>query len=173
MTTDMQMPAAPSSQFPKLRIALLIVAGIEILNSVSNLPIIFGNRVEILGAGLAGWLLAADLTLLPLIAIAAFILALKYRLGHAVIALAAMIVLTWLTYVPSIILNWTEFPGSGLGGAIVLLQAAAFPLLALAAAALAWRNERLVLATVFVSLPTIVGLVGVLAFAISVALYGF
>jgi hypothetical protein len=57
------------------------------------------------------------------------------------------------------------------------IQVAAYqigaPLIALAALYLARRNERLGLATLLVALPTIVFWLGVIAFAVSVMIYGF
>ena len=49
----------------------------------------------------------------------------------------------------------------------------AFPLMAACAIALAARNQRLGIATVLVSIPTLFTLFFVIAFAISVAIYGF
>ncbi len=47
------------------------------------------------------------------------------------------------------------------------------PALAFTSAALAWRNAHLLLAALIVTAPTFVGLLFVIVFTISVALYGF
>ncbi len=49
----------------------------------------------------------------------------------------------------------------------------AFPLMAACAIAYAARNQRLGIATALVSIPTLFNLFFVIAFAISVAIYGF
>ena len=48
-----------------------------------------------------------------------------------------------------------------------------FPLLMLMAIALCWKNERLTLAGILASLPTLTNWLGVVIFAISIAIYGF
>ena len=48
-----------------------------------------------------------------------------------------------------------------------------FPLLMLMVIALACKNERLTLAGLLASLPTITNWLGIVAFAIGVAIYGF
>jgi hypothetical protein len=108
-----------------------------------------------------------------LAAIAALVFALTGRHRHAIIALVVLILLTWLNMLPSVALNWETFPGSGAPGALALIEIVGFPLLAAAATVLALRNQRLGLATVLVSLPTIINILSVAAFAIGMMMYGF
>ena len=53
------------------------------------------------------------------------------------------------------------------------VQIIAFPLMGACAIVLAARKERLGLATILVSIPTLLGVLTMIAFGISVFLYGF
>jgi hypothetical protein len=76
-----------------------------------------------------------------------------------------------LNYMPSVVLHGLDF--AGLSAFQTPLQIIAFPLMAACAIALAARSERLGLATMLVSIPTLFNIAAVIAFAISVLLYGF
>ena len=80
----------------------------------------------------------------------------------------------------------SQIPGSGVGGAIIKAYIASHPVLALAALgfatigrpryaiiALAARNQRLRLAAMLVSIPTLYSVAAVIAFGIGIFLYGF
>ena len=73
---------------------------------------------------------------------------------------------------PSVVRHGLEF-NSGFAALQTTAQIIAFPLMAACAIALAARNQRLGLATALVSIPTLVNVLGVIAFAIGVSLYGF
>jgi hypothetical protein len=173
MTTgaNSQVPQAPPRR--GLTIALGVIAGIETLGTLSSVSLLFGDLSEVISPGLTGWAGTITIVVAPLAAIAALVLALTGRHRHAIIALAALILLTWLNMLPSVALSWDTFPGPGLPGALVLLEIFGFPLLAAAATVLALRDQRLGLATVLVSLPTIINILSVAAFAIGVMIYGF
>ena len=82
--------------------------------------------------------------------------------------------------------DMSQIPGPGVGGAIIKAYIASHPVLALAALgfatigrlryaiiALASRNQRLGLAAMLVSIPTLYSVAAVIAFGIGIFLYGF
>jgi hypothetical protein len=83
---------------------------------------------------------------------------------------ALSILLGWLTTVPPAIQHGLDFRADGAltSGYFVLS-----PIIAFTAGALAWRGSYPVLAALIVTAPTLAGLLFVLVFTISVALYGF
>ncbi len=120
----------------------------------------------------AQWLTSVDLVLAVPITLAALCFAVTRRLRYAIAAIAIRILVTWLSDLPSFWLHGIEWSLS-YGGIIVAGYDIGAPLTALVAIYLARRNERLGLATLLVALPTIFTLLGVLAFAIGVMIYGF
>ena len=178
-TADMTQPTATAAPAPStsqrhlgLRVVLIIIAVIEALDALSSVSILFGDMSEIPGPGLGGFLIKAHIaTHLPL-ALAALVFAAIRRVRHAVIALGAVVAMTWLNFMPSVVLHGLEF-NSGFAALQTTAQIIAFPLLAACAIALAARNRRLGLATALVGIPTLFNVFGVVAFAIGVSLHGF
>jgi hypothetical protein len=173
-------PTAPADTTPPptsqrhlgLRVVLIIVAIIEALDALSSVSILFGDMSQIPGPGLGGAIIKAHIaTHLPL-ALAALMFAAIGRVRYAIIALGAIVVMTWLNYMPSVVLHGLEF-GSGFSALQTTAQIIAFPLLAACAIALAARNRRLGLAAALVSILTLFNVFGVIAFAIGVSLHGF
>ncbi len=162
-------PAAPRRWVGLL---LLSVAVIESLSALTGVPVLFGDLSDVPGPGPAGWVITATLVVRPVAAVAAFLFALRGWRRHAIYALAVAALVNWLSFLPSVMLHGLGFEGSG-----SLISSAHFlfsPLPALAAVLLAWKDpQRLGLPAVLVSLPTIVDMLGTLAFAIAVAIYGF
>jgi hypothetical protein len=170
--TTSAAPAPTRQRHLRLRVALIVVAIVEAFDGLSSFPTLFGDMSEIPGPGLGGFLIKAHIaTHLPL-ALAALVFAAIGRVRRAIIALGAVVAMTWLNYMPSVVLHGLEF-NSGFAALQTTAQIIAFPLLAACAIALAARNERLGLATALVSIPTLVNVSGVIAFAIGVSLYGF
>ena len=158
---------------PRIRIALIVLAAIESLGALRDIPAIFYdfNPTTPLGK-FAQALGTVGIVLVVPLALAALYFALKSRLRLAIAALAIQILVTWLCDLPSIAIHGIEWSLT-FGGIQVAAYQIGAPLIALAALYLARRNERLGLATVLVALPTIVFWLGVIAFAISVMIYGF
>lgn len=168
--TDTAPP--PAQRHLGLRVALIVVAIVEALDGLSSFPTLFGDMSEIPGPGIGGFLIKTHIaTHLPL-ALAALVFAAIGRVRYAIIALGAVVAMTWLNYMPSVVLHGLEF-NSGFAALQTTAQIIAFPLLAACAIALAARNRQLGLATALVSIPTLVNVSGVIAFAIGVSLYGF
>jgi hypothetical protein len=155
-----------------LRAVLIIVAIAEAFDGLSDFPTLFGDMSQIPGPGLGGFLIKAHIaTHLPL-ALVALIFAVIGRVRYAIIALGAVVAMTWLNYMPSVVLHGLEF-NSGFSALQTTAQIIAFPLMAACAIALAARGQRLGLATALVSIPTLFNVFGIIAFAIGVSLYGF
>jgi hypothetical protein len=169
MTAD----AAPQRDATALRIALVILAGIETWGALSNLPAIFYDfghtRPLVIFAQHLG---TAKILISPLFAIAALVFALRGQLPRAIIALAALIPAEWISELPSFAIHGLQMSAS-VPGLISFAQTFIYPLIAGMAIYLARINARLTLATVLVAVPTAVTWGGVIAFAIGVALYGF
>lgn len=166
------MPAAPAR--PWLCIALVVVAAIVTVNVLSDLNVFFDPPEVPPRFRLAQWLLYAKIAIVPLPALAALVFAGLGRLRHAIVALAAILLLTFtLDDVPLVLLHGAELNAGGLSGLYALMKFVAFPLLAIGAIVFVVRNERLALACVLVSLPTILGVLAVATFGIDVLIYGF
>ena len=162
----------PASRHIGLRIVLIIAALFEAFDGFSNAFILFGDMSEIPGPGFGGFLIKAHIATHPVLALATLLFAIIGRVRYAIIALGAVVMMTWLNYMPSVVLH-----GLGFSNAYSTLQGTAqiiaFPLMAACAIAYAARDQRLGIATAMVSIPTFLNLLGVVAFAISVAIYGF
>jgi hypothetical protein len=154
---EMTEPAATTAPTPAqrlfgLRVLLIIIAIVEAFDATSSVPILFGDMSEIPGPGLGGFLVKAHIaTHLPL-ALAALIFAAVGRVRHAIIALGAVVAMTWLNTMPSVVLHGLEF-NSGFAALQTTAQIIAFPLMAACAIALAARDRRLGVATALVGIP--------------------
>lgn len=165
-------PKAEVSPPMGARILLIAVALLESLGVVSAVFVLAGDLSDIPGPGLGGWIVTASLVLRPLLAIVALILAVFGRLRGAIIALAAAVLVHWLDMLPSALLHGLEF--GGVGDAVSSAHFVLSPVVAVAAMLLAWKNpDRVGFAALLVSLPTIADWLGVIAFGIGVAIYGF
>lgn len=155
-----------------LRMLLIISAIIELASGLRDLPILLGDTSQIPGPGLGGTIIKTKIALHPLVAAVALFCAVTGRLGGAVIAMAVLALLTWANYLPSIALHGTD-AGDGTKGILTAFQIILVPLFAATVIALAVQRKHLTLATCLAILPTWVGVLGVLAFAIGVSIWGF
>ena len=162
----------PRERHLGLRLLLIIIAIIETSDGLSNFPTLFGDMSEIPGPGIGGFLIKAHIAAHLPLALAALVFASTGRFRYAVIALGAAVAMTWLNYMPSVVLHGLEF-NNGFVALQTTAQIIAFPLMAACAIALAARGERLALAAALVSIPTLFNVLGVIAFAVSVSLHGF
>jgi hypothetical protein len=157
----------------RIRIVLIVIAAIESIGALRDIPAIFYdfNPTTPL-VKFAQTLGSVSLALAVPLALAALYFACARRLRLAIAAIAIRILVTWLCDLPSIAIHGLEWSLT-FGGLEVAGYQIGAPLIALAALYLARRNERLGLATLLVALPTIFFWLGVLAFAVSVMIYGF
>ena len=162
-------PAAPRRL--GLRIVLIIAAVLEGFDALTSVSILFGDMSEIPGPGFGGFLIKAHIATHPVLALAVLVFAAVGRVRYAIIALAAIVFMTWLNYMPSVVLHGLEF--RGVGAFETPVRIIAFPLMAACAIALAARNQRLRLATALASIPTFYSLIGLIIFAVGVSIYGF
>jgi hypothetical protein len=165
---------APAPAAPRrlgLRIVLIIAALLEAFDALSSVSTLFGDMSEIPGPGFGGFLIKAHIATHPVLALAVLAFAAIGRVRYAIIALAAIVFMTWLNYMPSVVLHGLEF--KGVGAFETPVRIIAFPLMAACAIALAARNQRLRLATALASIPTFYSLLGLIVFAIGVSVYGF
>jgi hypothetical protein len=147
---------------------LIVLAGVmQAYDGLSSILLPFLGDLP-RGIGISGWMVATG-ALQLVVAIVAVTHASRLNLRGATLAVAACILLGWLTTVPSAIQNGLDFRANfGLTSGYFLLS----PVIAFTSAALAWRGSYPVLAALIVTAPTFVGLLFVIVFAISITLYG-
>jgi len=173
------VPASQPRRWPRL--LLLIAASIEFLGGLSALPILAGDLSEVPGPGLGGAIIIATIILRPTAAAAALFFLIRGKLAPSLIAMAIVILASWFSYLPSIQLHGLDLRGNllevTLGSAMVtaglFFQLIIAPVIALAIAGLALTGKQITLATLLAVLPTFIDVLGVVAFGISVAIYGF
>jgi hypothetical protein len=161
----------PAPRYRGLRVVLIIAAVLEAFDALSSLPTLFGDMSEIPGPGIGGVLIKAHIAAHLPLALAALLFAATGRARTAIIALGAVVAMTWLNYLPSVVLHGLEF--NGIGAFETPVRIIAFPLMAACGIALAARNQRLGLAAALVTVPTFYSLIGLIIFAIGVGTYGF
>ncbi len=161
----------PFSRHLGLRIVLIIAALLEGFDAASSVPTLFGDMSEIPGPGFGVFLIKAHIAAHAPLALAVLVFAAIGRVHHAIIALAAIAFMTWLSTMPSVVRRGLEF--GGIGAFETPARIIAFPLMAACAIALAARNQRLEVATALANIPTFYSLLGVVIFAIGVSIYGF
>ena len=149
----------------------LLAALFEGFDAATSVATLFGNISEIPGPGFGGFLIKAPVATHPALVLAALVLAAVGQVRYAIIALAAVAVMTWLNDMPSVVLQGLSF--KGIAAFETPVRIIAFPLMAACAIALAARNQRLALATALASIPTFYSLIELIVFAIGVSIYGF
>jgi hypothetical protein len=132
---------------------------------------LFGDTSQIPGSGVGGAIIKAYIASHPVLALAALGFATIGRLRYAIIALGALVLMTWLNFMPSVVRHGLDF--NGISAFETPVRIIAFPLMGACAVALAARNQRLGLAAMLVSIPTLYSVAAVIAFGIGIFLYGF
>jgi hypothetical protein len=172
MTDAIAAGSAPAPRWPRL--VLLIAAAIKLFGGLSSLPILFGDLSQVPGPGLGGAIIIAEIVLQPILALAALFFTIRGKIPYALIAMAFIILMNWLSYVPSLQLHGVNFgDGDPITGALLFAKIVLAPLLSLVVAGLALMEKHLTLATVLAVVPTILDIIGVAIFAVGVAIYGF
>jgi hypothetical protein len=154
-----------------LYLFLIIIAAIEAFDGLSHAPVLFGDMSQVPGPGVGGAIIKTYIASHPVLALAALGFATIGRLRYAILALGALVLMTWLNFMPSVVRHGLDF--RGVSAFETPVRIIAFPLMAACAIALAARGERLGLATMLVSIPTLYGVASVIAFGIGIFLYGF
>ena len=161
----------PAPRMIGLRIVLIVLALIEAWLGLSDAPTLFGDMSHI-GSGIGGGLVKAHLAAHPVLAIAAIVFAAMGRVRHAIIALGTIIIMTWLSDMPSVVTHGLAFK-SAFSAVETTSRIIAFPLVAACAIAYAAHNEHLGRATFLGAVPTLFNVVMIVGFAVSVIRYGF
>jgi hypothetical protein len=166
---------APATGVAKWACVLLqIAAVIEFLGGLNGLPILLGDLNEVPGPGLGGQIILAGIVLRPLLALAALFFTIRRNIPYALVAMAFIILLSWLSYVPSVQLHGLDLSqGDGFTSVMLGWELIAAPVVALAVAGLALWEKHLTLASVLAVLPTLAHILSVIVFGVSVAIYGF
>jgi hypothetical protein len=172
MTAMANTDTAPPHRW--LRVVLVLIAALEFLDALSGVQNIFTDYHRPTAfLRFAQTLTSIKLALAPVIAGAALIYAALSNVRHAILALAALEITTWLLEdVWSIPIHGLEL-SADYGGMLAFFHHFVFPAAALAGAALAFKDRQLPLAGLLVSVPTIVNWAGVVAFTVAVMMYGF
>jgi hypothetical protein len=172
---DGRAPPAPppaATRLPGLRPVLILASLFETCVGYSTLSAVSSGPSQHSAQGLTGVLNTAQIVSHPLLAAAAMVLALIGRVRDAIIAMAAILAMNWLSGMPSVVLRGFE-PDGPFPALLTGWQLVAVPLMAACAIALAARNQRLGLATALASIPTFYSLIGLIIFAVGVSIYGF
>ena len=154
-----------------LYLLLILIAAIEAFDGLSHVPTLFGDMSDIPGPGVGGAIIKAYIASHPVLALAALALATVGQLRYAIMALGALVLMNWLNYMPSVVRHGLDF--GGMSAIQTPVQIIAFPLMGACAIALAARGQRLGLATMLVSLPTLFNVAALIAFGVGIFLYGF
>ena len=170
MSADSTQPA-PAPRMIGLRIVLIVLAAIEAGFGFSDMPTLFGDMSKI-GPGLGGGLIKAHLAAHPVLATAALVLAVMGRVRYGIIALGTVIIMTWLSDMPSVVSHGFEIR-STFSFVETTAKIIGFPLIAACAIAYAAHNEHLGRATFMVAVPTLFNIVLLVGFFVSVMIYGF
>jgi hypothetical protein len=126
------------------------------------------------GPGLGGQVTLAGIVLEPILALAALVFTIRGKIPYALVAMAFVILMSWLSYIPSVQLHGLDLSqGDAFTSTMLGWELIAAPVVALVVAGLALLEKHLTLATVLAVLPTLAHILSVLAFGIGVAIYGF
>ena len=163
--TDTPPPIPAAQSGFDLPIVLIIIAVLEFLDGLSVAWAVFGDP-EIVVASFS----AAACVLHPLLALAALLFAAIGRVRPAIVMFGAVIIVTWLKYMPTVLSSGID--AVGFGAIWSPAQIIVFPLLAVGAIGLAACNRRLGLAAALVGIPTLFNVAAVMAIAISITIRG-
>lgn len=120
--------------------------------------------------GIERWIVPAAGAFQLAAAAVAFVLAMRRELRGATLAVAACWMLGWLETLPSVVRNGLDVDAEA---RLTLASFVALPVIAISAAALAWRNRHPIPAALIVTAPTAAGVLFSLAFGAMIAMYGF
>ncbi|WP_249166780.1 hypothetical protein [Bradyrhizobium sp. JYMT SZCCT0428] len=179
-TAELRAPApaagiAPATSAPRrigLRIALSVIALLELYWGMSSAPTLLDDMSKVPGHGIGAAIVKLHLAVHPVLALSALLFAAIGYVRHAVMALGAVMLMTWLSYMPSVIRHGLAFNGP-YAALETSVQIILFPLIAAFAIACAARDQRLGAATALVSTPTLLNLFTTTAFFIAMMMRGF
>ena len=156
----------------RLQVCLILLSAVQLLGGlvdISNAFTDYGHTTALLKFAQA--LTSVYLVLTPILAAIALYFAIRRQYVRAIYALAALIFAEWLSELPSIAIHGTEITPD-FSGLVPFGTYVVMPILGVAAIVLA-RRGRLGFATLAAALPTIAHWAGIVAFTISIMIYGF
>jgi hypothetical protein len=148
---------------------LILSAALAVYFGLSSLLLPFVGEPD-LYPGIERWIVLATGALQLAAAGAAFVMVSQRDLRGAVLAVAACLMLGWLGALPGMVRTGLDFGGAARAESVAFV---ALPVIASAAAALAWRNPHPVLAAFVVTAPASAGMAFVVVFAVVIAVHGF
>lgn len=174
MSEETQAVAAPAPSLARwARLLLLIAAAFEFLGGLGSLPILAGDLGEVPGPGLEGGIIIATIILRPIAALLALFAIVRGHLTSALLAMAVVVLLNWIAYLPSVRLHGLELEGGAVAVIATFIILVLPPIVAVAVSGLALSGTRPTLAAFLAVLPTLIGILSAIAFGIGVAIYGF
>ena len=162
--------SAPASRLIVLRILLAIVAGLELFDSLIGAPMLFDGG-SFPGPGIGGAIIKLKMAVHPVLALAALILAAIGYVRQVIITIGVIVLLHWLGYMPAVAREGLNFSGTGLYQSPA--QIFLYPLMGACAIAMAARSNWLWPAAALAGIPSFLGVIGMVTFAIAVAIVGF
>jgi len=85
-----------------------VLAAIQTLGSLQVLPVLFDDDPTSPGTSPGGLLITAVIILSPLVALSGFVFALKGQIARAVMAIAGVSLLDWISYFPTFATHWDQ-----------------------------------------------------------------
>jgi hypothetical protein len=160
----------PTNTSPNmLKLFLVIIAVIETLNPLMQLSMLSVTLFGETTSGASGWTGAMLAAVGSFVAVAALVFAVKGRLRHAIVAVAAIGLMDWLNDLPS---NTALDYSASFNSLSVLFHIFVLPVFCIAGIVFAIRNVRLGWAAVMAAMPLIVDILLVVMFGIRIAMYG-
>ncbi|WP_140976607.1 hypothetical protein [Bradyrhizobium guangdongense] len=150
---------------------LAALALMEAYDGLSHVTFLFDGSIEIPGPGYSGYLTKAFLAAQPVLALTALVFTAISHMRGAILALTAITFMALLNLMPSALQHGFDLPG--ISALMTAAQIVVFPLMAAGAIACTIRDQQLGLATLLVSVPTLVNLLNVTASALGVTIPGF
>lgn len=169
-TTSTLQVAPQSQQWPLYLVGL--AAALELIGGLSDWPALGGDISRLTGHTFIGWIVVLKIAVFPPLALAALVFIGLRRLQPALLFMAAMIMLAWLSYLPGLAGRGLDLQGDLFVNAQLIFQYIGLPLIACAVAFLALSGERFGLASLLAALPTAANLAALVAFAIGLGIYG-
>ncbi|MGH6709499.1 MAG: hypothetical protein ACREEK_11065 [Bradyrhizobium sp.] len=163
--------ASPAPRLIVLRILLAIVAGLELFDSLIGAPMLLDGSSSFPGPGLGGAIIKLKMAVHPVLALAALILAAIGYVRQSIITIGAVVLMTWLSYMSAVARHGLDFSSTGLYQSPA--QIFLYPLMAACAIALAARSNWFWPAAALAGIPSFLGVIGMVTFAIAVAIVGF
>lgn len=155
---------------PRLRVALIVAAAIETLAGVAE--IVLGGLSATEEPGIGRSVIITCTLLRPIMGAVALVAAGRDRIRRALIAMAGVILISWLGVLPLLAETGLEFEGGTAKRLLALFQIAVVPVIGLGVLMLALHRERPRLAAALAVLPTFVSVVVFVVFVAMVVWHG-